>query len=549
MSVYIQTAMETKGVGRQNPGHGLNLRRGAGLDSFMFDSMISNFMTRETDRFRGQAAGKPERMEDRQYSRKTAEPAGTRRDPEIDGPGKIDAGSQKPARTSGAGEQCRGNEYDDINGQPAQAGKYAEEDGKAVNQSPGAAKRDSASPGNNHGAAKDDPDDLETAGLLLRRAGLSYGAAGATAGKGSSQQAGDAGAAAENAPKILSQDGSDGGKKSVNRENVQPADTKNPLKSGAPPEGVLKNTGSGHADGQGALTAGGKDPQSPAGDLARTDNGLKACPPFREKIIGLTGEKGINNIEEMIRKHIRTAVSADPRAGEGDLFTLSGRSAHPAGQFFMRQFQLQEAVTATAGGNGARILPGVRLTSGLAGNLNREGGSGSQPKTARTAPGHGNTDTAGSGVIAQAGGKGRNIQHAARAAAPPAFNDAVDRIVYIARGGNRLGVTVENETVGKLNISVSLNKGMVNVHINAADNATREFVQNNIQHIVDSLAKSGVSVGGFSVGLRNHRDGESGENRYAYGNGNTFDIDGGRESAYPAEKAGRGGSGMISVFA
>lgn len=83
------------------------------------------------------------------------------------------------------------------------------------------------------------------------------------------------------------------------------------------------------------------------------------------------------------------------------------------------------------------------------------------------------------------------------------FQALVDKIVYVAKGNNKLGISVEHESLGKLNMSLTLEKGMVNVHINTSDRDVRELIESNMQQILDSLNKDGVSVGEFSVGLRN----------------------------------------------
>ncbi len=96
------------------------------------------------------------------------------------------------------------------------------------------------------------------------------------------------------------------------------------------------------------------------------------------------------------------------------------------------------------------------------------------------------------------------------AAKPSGFNDLLEKIVYVAKAGNRLEVSIEHGNLGKLNIDLSLEKGTLNVHINTSDKAVRELIENNIQHIVDSLAKEGVSIGGFSVSLKDQGDNTEG---------------------------------------
>ncbi len=126
---------------------------------------------------------------------------------------------------------------------------------------------------------------------------------------------------------------------------------------------------------------------------------------------------------------------------------------------------------------------------------------------------------------------------------PTGFNQALDNIVYVIKGNNKMGVSVEHDILGKLNINLSMEKGMLNVHINTSEKIAREFIENNIQYIVDSLAKDGLSVGGFSVGLKNHNDHE----------GNVFIMNNrqeSREEQVVNEKAKISAmSGLVSVFA
>jgi flagellar hook-length control protein FliK len=119
------------------------------------------------------------------------------------------------------------------------------------------------------------------------------------------------------------------------------------------------------------------------------------------------------------------------------------------------------------------------------------------------------------------------------------FNELIDKIVYAVKGNSRLGVTIENDKLGRLNVNLSLEKGMVNVHINTSERAVREFVENNIQHIVESLAKNGVSVGGFSVALKDHQD--HAESR--------FIMDGRQEKETIKEPINvRGNNGLVNIF-
>lgn len=106
--------------------------------------------------------------------------------------------------------------------------------------------------------------------------------------------------------------------------------------------------------------------------------------------------------------------------------------------------------------------------------------------------------------------QGRQI-HAA--ATDPA--DALDTMVTIVKDGTTLAVKFEPHGLGKLDINLSLEKGMVHGNINVHDEATKKLIENNMQQILDGLQKEGLSVGGFSVSLqKGDSRAWSGENGY-----------------------------------
>jgi len=80
--------------------------------------------------------------------------------------------------------------------------------------------------------------------------------------------------------------------------------------------------------------------------------------------------------------------------------------------------------------------------------------------------------------------------------------DAFDHAVSIVKDGNRLAVQLNHNGLGKLDINLSLDKGAVNAQISVADDTTKKIIENNMQQIVNSILGDGVSVGGFSVSLR-----------------------------------------------
>jgi hypothetical protein len=156
-----------------------------------------------------------------------------------------------------------------------------------------------------------------------------------------------------------------------------------------------------------------------------------------------------------------------------------------------------------------------------------------------------------SNVLTHAGsrtesGKPAEAIYSVNSAKPAGFSQMLDNIVYVIKGHSKIGVNVEHDVLGKLNININMDKGVLNVHINTSEKVTREFIENNIQHIVDSLAKDGVSVGGFSVGLRNRNGSEGSE-------GNVFRMK--NEQASREIQALDGNArissmnGLVSVFA
>ncbi|MBI4681964.1 MAG: flagellar hook-length control protein FliK [Nitrospirae bacterium] len=135
-----------------------------------------------------------------------------------------------------------------------------------------------------------------------------------------------------------------------------------------------------------------------------------------------------------------------------------------------------------------------------------------------------------------------SIKHtlSVNAAKTPAFRELLDNVVYVIKDNNKMGVTVEHDNFGKLNINLSMDKGMVNVHINTSDNVVREFLENNIQHIIDSLNKDGVSVGEFSIALKDRRENEGDD--FSFNNGQV------NEHLHETQKD-LPGSGLVNIFA
>lgn len=94
--------------------------------------------------------------------------------------------------------------------------------------------------------------------------------------------------------------------------------------------------------------------------------------------------------------------------------------------------------------------------------------------------------------------------------------DVTEHSVSIVRNGNRLAVQFEPAGLGKLDLDLRLDKGVVHAQIRVADEQTRSLIENNVRQITDALLKEGLNVGGFSVALNRNNAGGA-ENGRWYG--------------------------------
>ncbi len=134
-------------------------------------------------------------------------------------------------------------------------------------------------------------------------------------------------------------------------------------------------------------------------------------------------------------------------------------------------------------------------------------------------------------------GLGLSQSNAARTAG---FSELLNQVVYVAKGKSKLGVTVNHEEFGKLRINVSMEKGILNVHVHASEKVVKEFLESNIQNIIEHLDKDGVSVGGFSVALKDQKNDPE----------KKFLMDSGFERNYDLKPAPvYSNQGLINVFA
>ncbi|HEX7519747.1 MAG TPA: flagellar hook-length control protein FliK [Candidatus Deferrimicrobium sp.] len=117
--------------------------------------------------------------------------------------------------------------------------------------------------------------------------------------------------------------------------------------------------------------------------------------------------------------------------------------------------------------------------------------------------------------------------------------------VITRKSDTSVEVTLAPPGVGKLEIEVVLEKGVVNARILAADSAGREAIARSLPQIVEALARDGMNVGGFTVSLKERRDRTGGES----GHGALRDPDSRLLSAVTqAASASAASAGLVDIF-
>ncbi len=78
--------------------------------------------------------------------------------------------------------------------------------------------------------------------------------------------------------------------------------------------------------------------------------------------------------------------------------------------------------------------------------------------------------------------------------------------VLTRKSDTSVEVTLSPPGVGKLEMEIVLEKGVVNANITAADPAGREAIERSLPQIIEALARDGMAVGGFTVSLKERRE-------------------------------------------
>ncbi|MEW6417090.1 MAG: flagellar hook-length control protein FliK [Nitrospirota bacterium] len=77
--------------------------------------------------------------------------------------------------------------------------------------------------------------------------------------------------------------------------------------------------------------------------------------------------------------------------------------------------------------------------------------------------------------------------------------------IITRRDGTAIEVSLEPDGIGKLDIHLSLDRGLVNAKIGVSETVGKELIERNIHSIVNALHNEGINIGSFSVHLKDRR--------------------------------------------
>ncbi|MBF0486642.1 MAG: flagellar hook-length control protein FliK [Nitrospirae bacterium] len=77
-----------------------------------------------------------------------------------------------------------------------------------------------------------------------------------------------------------------------------------------------------------------------------------------------------------------------------------------------------------------------------------------------------------------------------------------NKFTIMRKGDTSIEVKLEPDGMGKLDIHVNVEKGVLNANISASDASAKGIIEKNLHEIVGALAKEGLTVGGFTVSLK-----------------------------------------------
>ncbi|MBF0554240.1 MAG: flagellar hook-length control protein FliK, partial [Nitrospirae bacterium] len=88
-----------------------------------------------------------------------------------------------------------------------------------------------------------------------------------------------------------------------------------------------------------------------------------------------------------------------------------------------------------------------------------------------------------------------------------------NKFTIMRKGDTSIEVKLEPDGIGKLDIRVNVEKGVLNATISASDASAKGIIEKNLHEIVNALTKEGLTVGGFTVSLKdrggNYKEGKN----------------------------------------
>ncbi len=81
-----------------------------------------------------------------------------------------------------------------------------------------------------------------------------------------------------------------------------------------------------------------------------------------------------------------------------------------------------------------------------------------------------------------------------------------NRFVITQKDDTSLEISLEPEGIGKLDIRLILDKGMINARIDASEAIGKDLLEKNLNNILNTLTNEGINIGSFSVNLRDKRN-------------------------------------------
>jgi flagellar hook-length control protein FliK len=153
---------------------------------------------------------------------------------------------------------------------------------------------------------------------------------------------------------------------------------------------------------------------------------------------------------------------------------------------------------------------------------------------------------------------GRNAAEAASGPRPPApapaahpqrtFHAGENAFVLTRKSDTSVEITLSPPGVGRLEIEVFVDKGVVHANITAADPAGREAIERSLPQIVQALADEGMAIGGFTVSLK-QGDGQDGDAQAANAQAGKRPGSGSSGADAPgAVRSAAGRSGLVDIF-